>query len=176
MCGSLVRIGLYYSAFHFLSFFNFLSMARMPLTQRPCSGRMFSWKQYQMILIFVQSFQAVMSLELHFAAGVFRHSIKSPSIPSSLKSYTKKPIGTPSDFGASTGLLTPHGYNFAVVLGTYYRTVFNSVGLVPATLCPAAKSVFAYVDTIERDNRTALGLWHGFTDGRHHAWHTFNPT
>ncbi len=91
-----------------------------------------------------------------------RHGVRSPSDPSELKGYSAQPW--PS-WEVAPGYLTPHGAALMRQFGAYYRSFYSAVGLLPASGCPPAGSVFVWADVDERTVATGRSMLDGFAPG-----------
>jgi 4-phytase / acid phosphatase len=97
-----------------------------------------------------------------FVLVVTRHGVRSPTHPSELAPYSTRAWPT---WEVKPGYLTPHGALLMRQFGTYYRHVYQSAGIVPATGCPAAGSVFVWADIDERTLATGNALLDGIAHG-----------
>lgn len=91
-----------------------------------------------------------------------RHGVRSPSHPSELNAYARRPWPA---WSGKPGNLTPHGAALMKQLGTYYRHEYD--GLLDGTgrRCPAAGSVFVWADVDERTVASGDALLQGFAPG-----------
>jgi 4-phytase/acid phosphatase len=88
-----------------------------------------------------------------------RHGVRSSlSSAADLAPYAARAFPT---WEVAPGLLTPHGYAVVTLMGRYYRALYAQQGLLPATGCPAAGSVYFWADTNQRTKETAQALADG---------------
>ncbi len=107
--------------------------------------------------------------DLLSVVAISRHGIRSQTPPrEDVNLYTQRPQGyplwpPPADV---PGNLTTRGQDNAARLGAWYRDFYAAQGLLPPRgSCPAAGTVFAYADNIERTIHTAQGYLDGMFHG-----------
>ena len=107
--------------------------------------------------------------DLLSVVAISRHGIRSQTFSrEDVNLFTQRPQGyplwpPPADV---PGNLTTHGQDNAARLGAWYRDFYAAQGLLPPRgSCPAAGTVFAYADNIERTIHTAQGYLDGMFQG-----------
>lgn len=103
--------------------------------------------------------------ELLSVVAISRHGIRSPtSSVASMNQYTLRPQGFPQwpPPADVTGYLTTFGQQNATRLGAWYRDFYAAQLLLPPKgSCPAAGTVFAYANSVQRTINTAQGYLDG---------------
>jgi 4-phytase / acid phosphatase len=86
---------------------------------------------------------------------ITRHGVRSPGDPKELMPYSARAWPT---WEVGPGKLTPHGASLMRQFGGYYRRLYAGAGLLPASGCPAAGSVFFWADVDERTVDTGKAI------------------
>ncbi len=103
-----------------------------------------------------------------------RHSVRAPVVPpAAYAQYSPNPY---PDFGVSTGYLTAHGQQAAVLLGAYFHDYLIAEGLLTGDPATDLAHSFFRANSIQRSNVTAMKLGEGLIPGATIPVHSYPLT
>jgi 4-phytase / acid phosphatase len=101
--------------------------------------------------------------KLEYVVILSRHGVRSPTASTAdLRQYSRDPW---PEWSVPPGELTEHGRKLMVVLGGWYRAWFAQDGLLPATGCDAAGSVYVRADVGQRTRESGRAFAEGMFPG-----------